>query len=69
MPEFGLAGPADLDQLDADLADGVVVAVALGLVDDDLVLETGQVRQLFNGPFFVAGDAGGYGDDDASGRS
>ena len=67
MPEFGLAGPADLNQLDANLADGVIVAVALGLVDDDLILEAGQVWQLFDRPRFVASDTGGNGDDDASG--
>ena len=69
MPDFGFAGPADLNQFDADLADGVIVAVAVRLVDDDLVLETGHVRQLFDGPLFVACDAGGYGDDDAPGRA
>jgi hypothetical protein len=50
---------ADLHQLDADLADGEVVAVALAAVDDDLVLHAGRVGQAGHARRVFAGDARG----------
>ena len=60
---------ADLHELDAYLAHGVVVAVAVGAVDDDFVLEAGQVGKLVDGGRVRAGDAGGGGQDEAGSRA
>ena len=69
LPVECTVGVADLHQLDADLADGVVVAVAVRFVDDYLVFEAGEVRQTVDGIHVGAGDAGGNGDDDSPGRA
>ena len=69
LPLFGDCGVANLHQFDPDLPYSVVVPVALGLMDDNLVLETGQVRQSFDGGHVVSGDAGGDGNDNAAGRA
>jgi hypothetical protein len=63
---------ADLDQLDADGADGVVVRVAVDAVDDDLVLEAGDaavgdVRQALHLLEVEPGDAGGGAEQEAGG--
>ena len=52
MAVFGVDGALELarglhfDEPDAAVADGVVVAVAVRLLDDDLVLHAGHVGQV-----------------------
>ena len=57
-PRFGMGSRADFDDFDPDLAHGMVIAIAVRLVDDYLVFEAGQVRQLGNRRWGTTGDTG-----------